>query len=117
MALFAPRMLLSFTLSAAALSSVRAAPSPTPMANESADDLYRRGRDLHRRDPAAALALYERAAALGHVAATKQAGVTEIRLGHNAAAIAWFEKYLALHPTARDASTVRDIIKKLRETP
>ncbi len=90
---------------------------PTTDPNEkSADELYKEARSMHNTDKAAALRLYEQAAAKGHVAAYRQIGSIKISMDTNAAINA-YKKYLQLNPSAPDADAIREMITKLGGTP
>lgn len=84
---------------------------------KSADDLYKEARALHNVDEAAALKLYEQAAAKGHASSNKQIASLKIKKGDRAGAIAAYKKYLQLVPTAKDADNVREVIIQLGGTP
>ncbi len=91
-------------------------PTKDPNA-KSADDLYKEARALHNVDEAAALKLYEQAAAKGHASSNKQIASLKIKKGDRNGAIAAYKKYLALVPTAKDADNVREVIIQLGGTP
>jgi len=84
---------------------------------KSADDLYKEARALHNVDEAAALKLYEQAAAKGHASSNKQIASLKIKKGDRAGAIAAYKKYLQMVPTAKDADNVREVIIQLGGTP
>lgn len=90
---------------------------PPPDSGKKGDELYKEARAVHNTDPAAALKLYEQAAAKGYAQAHKMIASLKIQKGDNAGAIGSYKKYLQLVPTAKDADTVRDIIVKLGGTP
>jgi len=92
-------------------------PKPPADSGKKGDELYKEARAVHNTDPAAALKLYEQAAAKGYAQAHKMIASLKIQKGDNAGAIASYKKYLQLVPTAKDADTVRDIIVKLGGTP
>ena len=93
-------------------------PDPNkPPTGATADDLYKQARALHNSDPAAALKLYEQAAAKGYAAAYKQIGSIKVKFGDIPGAIAAYKRYLSLVPDARDADMVKDIIVRLGGSP
>lgn len=88
-------------------------PPPEKADNKTPEALYKEARALHSKDKAAALELYEQAAAKGYHKAYKFIGIIKIGSGEKQAAIQAYQAYLKHLPNARDAETVRDTLKLL----
>ncbi|MEZ4265274.1 MAG: FHA domain-containing protein [Myxococcota bacterium] len=97
-----------------------AKPEPKPEAAKaggSAEDLYKRAREVHGSDPGEALKLYQQAATKGYSRAWRQIGSLYTQRGDKTSAITAYKKYLSLSPGAADAEVIRNTIIRLGGTP
>lgn len=88
-----------------------------PEPGKSGDELYKEARALHNSDPDGALKLYEQAARAGMPVSYKQIGVLKGRKGDIQGSIAAYKAYLSSVPSAKDADSIRDVIRQLGGTP
>lgn len=92
-------------------------PVPAAVAGGSAEDLYKRAREVHSSDPGEALKLYQQAATKGYSRAWRQIGSLYTQRGDKTSAITAYKKYLSLSPGAADAEVIRNTIIRLGGTP
>jgi pSer/pThr/pTyr-binding forkhead associated (FHA) protein/tetratricopeptide (TPR) repeat protein len=94
-----------------------AKPEAAKAAGGSAEDLYKRAREVHGSDAGEALKLYQQAATKGYSRAWRQIGSLYTQRGDKTSAITAYKKYLSLSPGAADAEVIRNTIIRLGGTP
>ena len=81
-------------------------------ATRSADEIYKEAKSFHNSDPAKALALYREAADKGRAEAWRHIGSLKAKAGDRAGATKAYETFLQRAPDAKDAETVREMLRQ-----